>query len=183
MALTFTPEPELGSLCPEFELPGVDGRTWSRADFKNAQALLVMFLCNHCPYVKAVEQRLIDLGNEMKQKDVQLVAICSNDSSAYPEDSFEKLRERSKEKNYPFPYLVDESQEIAKKFGAVCTPDFFLYGPKHELVYRGRLDDSWKDPSQVKRQDLRDAIFAILKKTPAQTEQRPSMGCSIKWKK
>lgn len=183
MALTFTPDPELGSACPDFKLPGVDGRDWSRTDFQNAKAFLVMFLCNHCPYVKAVEQRLIDLGNEMKAHGTEFVAICSNDSASYPEDSFENLQKRWKEKFYPFPYLVDESQKIAKTFGAVCTPDFFLYDSSHKLAYRGRLDDSWKDPSQVKRRELRDAILAITQEKEVSSEQRPSMGCSIKWKK
>lgn len=183
MALTFTPDAALGSTCPDFSLPGVDSRNWTRSDFKNSKALLVMFICNHCPYVKAVEQRLIDLGNEMKKLGAEFVAICSNDGVHYPEDSFANLQKRWKEKNYPFPYLVDESQEIAKAFGAVCTPDFFLYDSAHKLTYRGRLDDSWKDSAQVKKQELRDAILATLKNQSLPEDQRPSMGCSIKWKK
>lgn len=183
MALTFTPEPTVGTPCPDFKLPGVDGSDWSLSDFNSAKALLVMFICNHCPYVKAVEQRLIDLGNEMKTLGVQFVAICSNDSASYPEDSFENLKKRSTEKNYPFPYLVDDTQDVAKKFGAVCTPDFFLYDANKKLSYRGRLDDSWKDALQVKKRELRDAILSLIQTGKTLDEQRPSMGCSIKWKK
>lgn len=182
MALTYTPEAVIGSNCPDFKLPAVDGRTYQKSDFKNYKALLVMFICNHCPYVKAIEDRLIALGREMKNKGVEIVAISSNDATNYPDDSFDNLQKRWREKNYPFPYLYDESQIVARTFGAVCTPDFFLYDSKAELSYRGRLDDSWKDASQVKRQELREAILALVEGRRPADEQRPSMGCNIKWK-
>ncbi len=180
MPPVYTPEPELGSPCPTFELPATDGKTYSLADFQG-RPLVVMFICNHCPYVKAVEDRLLDLGREYREKGVAFVAICSNDAEKYPEDSFDKLKERAEEKDYPFPYLHDESQEVAKRFGAVCTPDFFVYDQKHRLAYRGRLDDSWKEPTQVTRRELREALDDLLAGRPVTENQKPSMGCSIKW--
>jgi thiol-disulfide isomerase/thioredoxin len=183
MALTYTPNPVLGSLCHDFSLPGTDGRVHTRDEHskKNGhpvQAMLVMFICNHCPYVKAIEERLVRLGKEFADRPVSIVAISANDGERYPEDSFEKM----KLKNYPFPYLYDESQSVAAKFGAVCTPDFFLYDKDLKLAYRGRLDDSWKDPSLVRSRDLAGAIESLLQGMRPTLEQRSSMGCSIKWK-
>lgn len=183
MALTHTPDAELSSPCPDFNLPSTRGSKVSLADarLKNGQpveALLVMFICNHCPYVKAIEPRLIELAQSFAARPVSIVAISSNDATRYPEDSFEKM----KEKDYPFPYVFDESQEIAKAFGAVCTPDFFLYDRNMKLAYRGRLDDSWKDPSAVRSRDLAGAIESLLQGMHPNRDQKPSMGCSIKWK-
>lgn len=182
MALTYTPDPELGKTCPDFQLPGVDGRTYSRSDFTGGKALLVMFICNHCPYVKAIEDRLIDLGRHYQNTEAKIVAICSNDASVKTDDSFENLRKRALEKNYPFPYLHDENQDVAKAFAAVCTPDFFLYDADLKLAYRGRLDDSWKDPSAVQSEELKAAMDALLAGQRPSTDQKPAMGCSIKWK-
>ncbi|OQW46586.1 MAG: alkyl hydroperoxide reductase [Proteobacteria bacterium SG_bin7] len=182
MALTHTPTPDLNFHCPDFSLPAVDGKTYSLADFRKSEVLVVMFICNHCPYVKAIEDRLINLGNHFKSQSVQFVAICSNDAEGYPEDSFENLKKRWTEKKYPFPYLHDQDQRVAKNFGAVCTPDFFVFNKNRGLQYRGRLDDSWKDPSQVTRQELKGAIETILNGKTMPKEQNPSMGCSIKWK-
>lgn len=182
MALTYTPDAEIGSSCPEFRLPGTDGKIHTNADVADGKALLVMFLCNHCPYVKAIEDRLLSLGREWKERGVKFVAICSNDADNYPDDSFENIKKRVIEKSYPFPYLYDESQETARAFGAVCTPDFFLYDGAMKLAYRGRLDDSWKDPAMVKRRELRDAIAALVAGRAPAAEQIPSMGCNIKWK-
>lgn len=182
MAVT-TPEGELGSPCPDFNLPGVDGKTYKRTDFSGARAFLVMFICNHCPYVQAVEDRLIALGRHYQgNPDVKFVAICSNDAATYPDDSFPKMKERAEAKNYPFPYLHDDSQDVARAFGAVCTPDFFLYDADMKLAYRGRLDDSWKDPSAVRSEELKEAIEALLKGEKPSKDQKPSMGCSIKWR-
>lgn len=183
MALTYTPDPELGSPCPDFTLPSVDGRDHSlhklaKRDGQNADAFLVMFICNHCPYVKAIETRLVKLHEMFAHRPVSIVAISSNDAHRYPEDSLEKM----KLKAYPFPYLYDESQAVAAKFGAVCTPDFFLYDKNLTLAYRGRLDDSWKDESQVKSRDLAGAIESLLQGMRPNLNQKPSMGCSIKWK-
>lgn len=183
MALTYTPDPEIGAACPDFRLPATDGRDYSRRDFEGATATLVMFICNHCPYVKAIEDRLLTLGRSYLGKPVKIVAVCANDADNYPADSFPELKKRAEEMNYPFPYLYDESQMVARAFGAVCTPDFFLYDRDMKLAYRGRLDDSWKDPSNVKSQELRAAIDALLANARPSEKQIPSMGCNIKWKK
>ena len=183
MALTHTPAPDIGLPCPDFTLPGTDGRTYSRRDFEGADALLVMFICNHCPYVKAIEDRLIALGRFFKDRAVKIVAINANDADNYPADSFPKMKEQAELKGYPFPYLFDESQETARAFDAVCTPDFFLYDKQLKLSYRGRLDDSWKDPSLVKTEELKAAIEALLNGRTPSAQQISSMGCNIKWKK
>jgi peroxiredoxin len=180
----YTPEkPEFGMPCPEFTLPATNGKTYSLNDFKNNNPLLIIFICNHCPYVKAIEDRLIQLGHDLKKRQINVVAICSNDSVSYPEDSFENLKKRAEEKNYPFVYLHDESQSVAKTFGAICTPDYFVYDGDNKLAYRGRLDDSWKEPSQVKHREMFEAILEIAAHKPISRPQTPSMGCSIKWVK
>lgn len=181
MALTYTPRGNLGSALPHFHLKSVEGKSYSHQDFLHHQPLLVMFICNHCPYVKAVEERLLDLARRLEPQGAQFLAICSNDSNEYPEDSPQALYERWREKKYPFVYLLDEQQTVAKDFGAVCTPDFFLYDQKRHLVYRGRLDDSWKDASKVTRRELEEALVATLQNKPVAAEQLPAMGCSIKW--
>jgi peroxiredoxin len=183
MALTYTPAIDTTFKCPDFNLLGTDGITHSRSEFAGTQALLVMFICNHCPYVKAIEDRLIKLGNFMKDQNLQVVAICANDADNYPEDSYEKLKHRWHEKKYPFHYLFDETQDVAKKFGAVCTPDFFLFDQSLKLTYRGRLDDSWKEPEKVTAEELKNAIIAQIEGRAATSDQIPSMGCNIKWKK
>jgi thiol-disulfide isomerase/thioredoxin len=182
MALTFTPTAELATPCPDFYLPAVDGKNYGLKDFANGKPLLVMFICNHCPYVKAIEDRLITLGQDLKNLGVNVVAICSNDGTEYPEDNFENLKSRAMAKHYPFPYLHDESQAVAKIFGAVCTPDFFVYDGNKVLAYRGRLDDSWKDASKVTSRELFSAVQDLLRNQKIQSRQTPSMGCNIKWK-
>ncbi|MBX9765716.1 MAG: thioredoxin family protein [Bdellovibrionales bacterium] len=181
MALTMTPDSAIGTAMPTWTLPGVDGKTYSSNVLKTDKPTVIMFLCNHCPYVKAVEARILKLAKDFEST-VNFFAICSNDASAAPEDSFEKIQETWKNKNYSFPYLYDEDQSVAKTFGAVCTPDFFLYDRDQKLSYRGRLDDSWKDANQVRKEDLKIAIQDLLASRPLSIAQRPSMGCSIKWK-
>lgn len=181
MALTITPFPEIGLDCPDFTLPAVDGKTYSLKDFAKDKPLVVMFICNHCPYVQAVEDRLIQLGHDLKAMQIPVVAICANDEETYPEDNFVNLKKRWEEKHYPFPYLHDKTQEVAKKFGALCTPDFFVYDRDHKLAYRGRLDDSWKDAGKVKTRELFEAVKLLSEGKPAPQQQTPSMGCSIKW--
>jgi thiol-disulfide isomerase/thioredoxin len=176
-----TPPAALGAPCPSFQLPAVDGRTYARDDFASAPVLVVMFICNHCPYVKAVEDRLIRLGRDYGPRGVQLVGICSNDAVTYPDDAFDKLAARWREKEYGFPYLHDEAQDVARTFGAVCTPDIFVYDRDRRLAYRGRIDDSWKDESKVTRRELAAALDALVAGNRPAAEQRPSMGCSIKW--
>jgi peroxiredoxin len=178
-----TPPPELGAPCPDFRLPAVDGRSYALGDFAPSPVLVVMFICNHCPYVKAVEDRLIRLARSYGPRGVQLVGICSNDAVTYPDDAFDKLAIRWRERGYGFPYLHDEEQTAAHAFGAVCTPDIFVYGSDRRLAYRGRIDDSWKDESKVTRHELADALDALLAGQRPSREQRASMGCSIKWKR
>lgn len=174
---------KLGSPAPDFELQSVDGNTYSLSSFAGAKALVVMFICNHCPYVKAIEDRYIALQRDYGEKGVQLVGICANDPSDYPEDLPQNLKRRWQEKEYGFPYLVDETQEVAKAYDAVCTPDLYVYDSEQKLAYHGRLDDSWEDASKVTQQDLREALNALLAGEKPNAEQIPSMGCSIKWKK
>jgi thiol-disulfide isomerase/thioredoxin len=177
-----TPPAELGAPCPDFRLPAVDGSRYGRDDFAGAPVLVVMFICNHCPYVKAVEDRIIRLARAFEPGGVRFVAICSNDAESYPDDAFEKLRDRWRDKEYGFPYLHDENQDVARAFGAVCTPDIFVYDFDRRLAYRGRIDDSWKDEMKVTRHELADAIEALVAGKRPSAAQRPSMGCSIKWR-
>lgn len=173
---------ELSTTCPYFSLTAVaDGKIYTLKDFAESKALLIAFICNHCPYVKAIEDRLIALNRAFTPKDFSMVAICSNDSKRYPDDSPDSLKERWLKKGYGFPYLVDLDQTVAKAFGAVCTPDLFLFDEHRQLFYHGQLDDSWQDPSKVTRQDLMEAIVAIIDGKAAPKPQKPSMGCSIKW--
>lgn len=183
MALTHTPQDQLGMKCPEFSLPSMDGKIWKLNDFLNGAPFVVMFICNHCPYVQAIEDRLIQLGTDLKKEDIHVVAICSNDEISYPTDSFEALRKRYFEKNYSFVYLHDKTQEVAKSFGAVCTPDFFIFDQKQNLAYRGRLDDSWKNPELVTKRELFEAALQLKKENKISNQQISSMGCSIKWVK
>ncbi len=180
---TYSAEHEIGSLCPDFSLPAVDGKQFKLRDFQTSQALLVAFICNHCPYVRAVEDRLLSLAHAYPSEKLQVIGICANDPTDYPEDAPSQLLIRWRDKNYGFPYLVDEKQDVARAFDAVCTPDLFLYDQKRNLYYHGRLDDSWKDQSQVKVQDLKNAIDGLLANQAPPMPQHPSMGCSIKWKK
>ncbi len=182
MVLLESDAPELGSPAPDFSLPGTDGQTYSLEDFSHADVLVVMFICNHCPYVKAVLDRLVHMANEFDPSDAAFVAISSNDVERYPDDSPEKMAELAEEKEFPFPYLYDESQEVARAYQAVCTPDFFVYDSERKLAYAGRLDDNWKEADKVTRQELKQAVVALLDGRRPSREQHPSMGCSIKWK-
>jgi peroxiredoxin len=182
MALTENRDVALGSPCPDFRLRAVDGTTVARDDFRDRPVLVVMFICNHCPYVQAVEDRIVALAREYGPKGVQLVGICSNDSTSYPEDAPAKLLERWRRKGYGFPYLVDESQDVARAFDAVCTPDIYVYDRERRLAYHGRIDDDWKDASKVKRRELAAALDALLAGGRPAAGQLRSIGCSIKWK-
>jgi peroxiredoxin len=180
MALTESTMVKLGSDAPYLELPYTNGENITIDSFE-ADALIVIFTCNHCPYAKAVEDRLISLGNKYGSK-ANFVLISSNEVQNYPDDSHEKMAERHAVKNYPFPYLFDETQEVAKAYSAVCTPDIFLYNKDRKLEYRGRLDDNWQQPQNVTREELRIAINAVLNGNKIEFDQIPSMGCNIKWK-
>ncbi|MEE2987146.1 MAG: thioredoxin family protein [Nitrospinota bacterium] len=182
MALTYSTMVPLGSPAIDFSLPGTDGNIYSLNSFKNKKVLVVIFMCNHCPYVKAVLQRLIDLQQEFSGKDVQLIGINPNDPVRYPDDSMDNMKKIVAEKNIPFPYLCDERQETARAYGAVCTPDIYVYGEKQTLLYRGRIDNNWEHPEKVTKRDLKEVIDHILSGKEIPGEQIPSMGCSIKWK-
>jgi len=173
---------EFGKPAIDFALPGVDGKTWTLESSKGEKGLLVMFICNHCPYVKAVLERIVRDTNELKSLGINSVAIMSNDQSLYEEDSFENMKTISEKYGFSFPYLLDESQEIAKAYGAVCTPDFFGYNASLELQYRGRLDESRKETADLGvRRDLFEAMSEVAKHGKGPADQIPSMGCSIKW--
>lgn len=183
MALTDGTNIVPGTPCSDFDLPAMDGKQYRLEDFKDKKVLVMMFICNHCPYVKAVEDRILRLVREYEGKSVQFVGICSNDPTDYPEDSFENLQKRWRQKNYGFPYLHDLEQVVAKIFKAVCTPEFFVYGSDRKLAYHGRLDDNWKEPQAVRQRELKEAINLLLADKTIDFKQTPSMGCSIKWRK
>jgi peroxiredoxin len=178
-----TPVCEFGLPAPDFSLPGVDGKTWTRDQCKGPKGLLVMFICNHCPYVQAVRERIVRDARELASLGVGCVAIMSNDPTDYPEDSFDNMKQVAADFHFPFPYLLDETQEVAKTFGAICTPDFFGYNAKLELQYRGRLDESRKEtaPEGVRR-DLFEGMKQVAETGDGPRQQIPSIGCSIKWK-
>mgnify|MGYP006281860161 CR=1 FL=1 len=178
-----TPVCDFGQPAPDFSLPGVDGRTWTLEDCRGEKGLLVMFICNHCPYVKAIRDRLVRDTRELRALGVNSVAIMSNDPADYPEDSFENMKRIAEAEDFPFPYLLDETQAVAKAFGAVCTPDFFGYNQDLELQYRGRFDASKKDTApEDARRDLFLAMKQVAETGQGPEEQIPSMGCSIKWR-
>ena len=182
MASLETPVCEFGLPAVDFSLPGVDGKTWTLQDCRGEKGLLVFFICNHCPYVKAILDRLIRDARELRDLGVNSVAVMSNDPSQYQEDSFENMQKISAELNFPFPYLLDETQEVAKAYGAVCTPDFFGYNADLALQYRGRLDESRKQAAaEDVRRDLFEAMKQVAETGQGPAEQIPSMGCSIKW--
>ncbi len=168
---------------PDFSLIGTDGKQYSLATFKDAKALVVVFSCNHCPYVQAYEDRLIELQKDYASQGVRLVAINSNDDLNYPEDSFDAMLTRATEKGFNFPYLRDDSQGVAKAYGATHTPHLFVFGPDRALAYTGKIDDDWQDPKAVKRRFLREALDAVLLGKPVPEPQTHAIGCTIKWKR
>lgn len=191
MALTPSTMLPLGTVAPDFALPDTDGKTVRLADAKGAKAILVMFICNHCPYVKHVRPELARLGRDYLSKGVAIFAISSNDVAAYPADSPAHMKIEKQEAGYGFPYLYDATQEVAKTYHAACTPDFFLFDGQKKLVYRGQLDDTrpnrvssgnYNSPQESDGRDLRAALNAVLTGKPVSDQQRPSMGCNIKWK-
>lgn len=183
MVSTPTPVCDFGWKAVDFDLPGVDGRRYTLDAVRGPNGLLVMFICNHCPYVKAVIDRIVRDTQELKQYGIGSIAIMSNDPSDYPEDSWDNMVRIAREKQFPFPYVLDETQAVAKAYGAVCTPDFFGFNANLELQYRGRLDESRKEtaPEGVRR-DLFEAMKQIAQTGQGPREQIPSIGCSIKWK-
>jgi peroxiredoxin len=177
-----TPVCDFGLPASDFNLLGVDGKRWTRDECAGKNGLLVMFICNHCPYVKSIQQRLVDDVAVLQENGIGVVAIMSNDPNDYPADSFENMQLIAKEKNYNFPYLIDTTQQVAKDYGAICTPDFFGYNSQLQLQYRGRLDESGMEEcvGDVRR-DLVEAMLLVAEMGEGPEEQVSSMGCSIKW--
>ena len=183
MVSTQTPICEFGKPAIDFALPGTDGEIWTLDKCRGDKGLLVMFICNHCPYVQAVLDRLVRDTRDLKALDINAVAISANDVADYPEDSFDNMQRIAAENQFPFPYLYDESQNVAKAFGAVCTPDFFGYNQDLQLQYRGRLDASRKEAAPTDaRRDLFEAMQQVALTGHGPAAQIPSMGCSIKWR-
>ena len=178
-----TPLCDFGWRAPAFELPGIDGATWSLERVRGSKGTLVMFICNHCPYVKAVVDRLVRDARDLQVQGIGVAAIMSNDSQAYPEDSFDNMKAFAAAHGFTFPYLIDESQEVARAYGAVCTPDFFGFDASLGLQYRGRLDASRREagPADARR-ELFEAMSQVAATGRGPAEQIASMGCSIKWK-
>lgn len=173
----------LGMSAPDFRLPDPDGKMISLQDFADAPALLVLFICNHCPFVQYIQSHLAETGTEYQRRGVAVVGISSNDIQAYPDDSPVKMAEQARTVGFNFPYLLDESQEVAKAYGAACTPDFFLFDRDRKLAYRGQYDDSRPgNDKPINGADLRAALDAVLEGKPLPADQKPSLGCNIKWK-
>lgn len=178
-----TPKAINGIKAPNFTLKGTDDALHSLASLKGEKGTVIMFICNHCPYVQKQLDRMVQLTHQLKPLGVSVIAINPNDAGHYPEDSFENMKKLAKEKNFPFPYLVDETQEIAKAYGAVCTPDFFGFDAGLALHYRGRLDQSWSGIIENPKQELFEAMKDIAETGKTSQPQNPSVGCSIKWKR
>jgi peroxiredoxin len=178
-----TPVCDFGKPAIDFKLPGTDGRIWTLGDCRGPNGLLVMFICNHCPYVKAVRSRIVRDARELRTLGIGSVAIMSNDPAVQPEDDFENMQRIAREFNFPFPYLFDETQAVARAYGAVCTPDFFGYNNRLELQYRGRLDASRKEAAAANApRELFDAMRQVAETGQGPAEQIPGIGCSIKWR-
>ncbi len=184
MALTPSTMLPLGTKAPDFQLPDVvSGKTISLNSFAGKKGLLVMFICRHCPFVKHVQGELAQIGKDYANTDVGIVAISTNDAANYPDDAPDKLKEMAQQLGFTFPFCYDESQEVAKAYTAACTPDFFLFDAEGQLVYRGQLDDSRPSNNQpVTGKDLRAALDAVLASQTVNSDQKPSIGCNIKWK-
>ena len=181
MVRTETPICEFDMPAIDFRLKGVDDQYYDLNSLKGENGLLIMFICNHCPYVKSIISRIIRDTGELKQAGINSVGIMSNDQTEYEEDSFENMKKMALSNNFPFPYLVDETQQVARAYGAVCTPDFFGYNNKLGLQYRGRLDESRKEPVDGAKRELFEAMKQISRTGRGPDHQIPSMGCSIKW--
>ena len=183
MVSTTTPICDFGWPAPAFDLPGTDGKRHTLDSALGDKGLLVMFICNHCPYVKAVLDRIVRDARELQQHGINCIAIMSNDAADYPEDSWDNMQRVAQEMAFPFPYVLDETQAVAKAYGAVCTPDFFGFNGRLELQYRGRLDESRKEAAPTNaRRDLFEAMKQVAAIGQGPREQIPSIGCSIKWK-
>jgi peroxiredoxin len=184
MAVTPSKMIDLGTPAPGFQLPDPEGRLRALADYADASALVVAFICNHCPFVRHIQAGLARFGHDYADRDLAMVAVSSNDVAAYPEDAPDRMAEEASRAGYVFPYLYDETQQVARAYGATCTPDFFLFDRDRRLVYRGQFDESRPGNGiPVTGHDLRAAANAVLAGQPVSADQRPSAGCNIKWKR
>ncbi len=183
MVLLESEKVSIGTLASDFSLVGTDDQEHSLGEFSEAQVLVIVFMCNHCPYVQAIWDRLVALQAKYGEKGVQFVGINPNFNPDYPEDSLEKMKGYYEQYGMNFPYLLDESQEVARAYGAVCTPDIFVYDAERKLSYRGRIDDNWQEPSAVTKEELAEALDKLVVGEMPSEDQNPSMGCSIKWRK
>lgn len=173
---------KIGSSLPEFNLPAVDGKYYSPSSFADKKFLIIIFSCNHCPYVQAYEERIKKVQSDYSAKGVQVLAISSNDAIKYPEDSFDEMKKRAVQKGFNFPYLYDDNQSIARTFDATHTPEVFVFDDKRKLAYHGKIDDNWQDESQVKNMYLRNALDELLEGEEVSVPETYSIGCTIKWK-
>jgi len=173
---------EMGEPAADFSLKGIDDQTYSLKSFSAAKVLVLVFMCNHCPYVQAIWDRLVALQERFENEGVRFVGINANINPDYPEDSFENMKKYAKQYEMNFPYLADETQEMARKYKAQCTPDIYVFDRDRKLAYHGRVDDNWQESDQVTKEDLADALSALVKGEKPSEDQTPSMGCSIKWK-
>jgi len=172
----------VGTSAPAFSLAGVDGRSYSLDAFREAKLLVVIFTCNHCPYARALEQRFVEIQRDYADRGVRLVAISSNDVVSYPQDGFDEMRKHAQQHGWNFPYLHDETQDVARAYDAACTPDIFVFDAERKLRYNGRCDDNWREEDKVTRQDLRRALDRLLAGQAVDFDVHPALGCSIKWR-
>lgn len=182
MALLHSLPLPLGAPMTDFTLPDPYGKEHSTSDFRDRKVLVIIFMCNHCPYIQAVKDRLIALQEYFDPEEVQLIGINSNDYTKYPDDSPEAMKETIARWGINFPYLIDEEQEVAKEYQAQCTPDIFVFDQARKLAYHGRIDDNWKEPEAVTKEELKEAIEDLLNNRTPSADQKSSMGCSIKWR-
>jgi peroxiredoxin len=174
---------KINSSAPDFNLPGVDGKKYSLDSFKNKQALIVIFSCNHCPYVQAYEGRMKQIQDDYKEKEVAVVAINSNEDNGYPEDSFENMKKRAEEQKFNFLYLRDDDQSVARAYDATHTPEIFLFDNERKLAFHGKIDDNWQEPNKVQNHYLRNALDELLEGKEISVPETFTIGCTIKWKK
>lgn len=183
MALLQTPAKDEGFYAPDFKLKNVDGRNLTLADIRGENGTLIMFICNHCPYVKGIADRLPSTVQKLRELGIGVAAISANDFIAYPDDSYENMQKFAKDHSFTFPYMIDETQDVAKAYGAVCTPDFFGFNANGQLQYRGRLDSDGKNPATAQTvPELLNAMTQVAQTGTGPAQQTPSMGCNIKWK-
>src|SRR3989344_5804204 len=175
MSLTESQKAKIGSSAPDFNLPATDGQNWTLDSFKETRVLVIIFTCNHCPYAKAAWPLLVKLAQEFKEKGVAFIGINPNDEIQYPEDSFEVMKQRIQDWQINFPYLRDETQEVARAYGAVCTPDVFVFNQDRKLYYHGRINDNWQEPQKVTKEELRETLESLLADNHPPTDQHPSM--------